>query len=116
MLGVCEGCRRFARGEECPFCGARVGVPRSLPPGRRTRAGVLVAATAVSLAGCSSPAVLYGIPPIDASEDRTFDDAQPLYGCPPPYCGPMDSGPDGDATLDAKDASDTGSDAKDGGG
>jgi len=92
-LGICEGCRRFARGETCPFCGARVGAPKATPAGRRTRAGRLVTAAAL-VAGCSSsPTPAYGAPaygdpaydagPMDASKDAGPDGPSAAYGGPP---------------------------------
>jgi hypothetical protein len=86
-LGICTGCRRFARGEKCPFCGAAVGEGKSLPRGRATRAGVVVAAAtaAVVATACSSA---YGGPPGDGgSNDTGADTMVAAYGGPP-----MDAG------------------------
>ena len=115
-LGVCQGCRRFARGESCPFCGAMVEAPKARPLGRRTRCGALVvgsiAAATVTVAGCSAqPAygivAMYGGPPTDGA---TFDGPSAMYGGPPVDAG--DSGA-GDAAKDSSgdapsDASDSG--------
>jgi hypothetical protein len=101
-VGICRGCRRFARGESCPFCGAIVGAPLSLPPGRRTRTGRLVGsatAAAVVLAGCSGQDV-YGGPPFDGGNDTGPIAADAAYGIVP-----FDAGDTG--VKDASDASTT---------
>lgn len=89
-LGVCEGCRRFARGESCPFCGAHVAPPKPLPTGRRTRAGKIVAMATLAMGcGTTAPAPLYGDPAydsgmIDAPKDNNVPDSPvAMYGLPP---------------------------------
>src|SRR5437764_223804 len=102
-LGICAGCRRFARGARCPFCGARVGAPAPLPLGRRTRAGRLVGpATALVILGCGSAE--YGAPPFDSGPD----DGKPV-AADAAYGGlPYDSGVDSGTDSGPSDAGDGG--------
>jgi hypothetical protein len=92
-LGVCEGCRRFARGERCPFCGARVGAPLPIPGGRRNRLGKLAAgAAALALAGCGAQ-THYGAPAFDSGpEDAPPIAADAAYGASPVDSGAKDAG------------------------
>jgi hypothetical protein len=96
-LGICEGCRRFARGSSCPFCGARVAAPKKRKPERRSRNGVLAAAAlAIACGGTTAPDG-------DASSEASSDapaDVREDDSAPVPFYGaaPFDSG------TDAKDA------------
>jgi hypothetical protein len=94
-LGICAGCKRFARGDVCPFCGADVGAPRSRTSGRRARNGVLALAITAACGGTT----LGGS---DASMDAVGSDAADAKDdmAPIPFYGavPLDSGTDsGDA-------------------
>src|SRR5437762_224001 len=97
-LGICAGCRRFARGARCPFCGASVGPPLAREPGRRARNALyresVLAAAAIAIA-CGGTTT----PDKDASDDGSSD-AREDWNAQPPYgIAPMDAG------KDARDAS-----------
>jgi hypothetical protein len=109
-LGICEGCRRFARGESCPFCGASVAAPKKRKQGRRARNGMAAAAVlAIACGGTitsgsdasddafadvreddSAPIPFYGAVPFDSGKDArdsgpdVYEGGVPLYGHPPP--------------------------------
>jgi len=84
-LGLCNGCKRFARGETCPFCGDGVTPNPWRPVARLSRA----AAVAVALSGCTQtlqqpvqppePAIDAGPVAVDPVPAPT-----PMYGAAPP--------------------------------
>ena len=96
MLGVCQSCRKFARGEVCPFCGGSVAAPLPGVTRRTTRAGRVIGATAVAVAlGCGS--AVYGGPPVDGGNDADNNDAAAKDAAPDTIMGayggpPMDAG------------------------
>lgn len=92
-LGICGGCKRFARfGADCPFCGNTVGAPRSRKPGRRARNGVLAAA--ITVAACGGTTAPGNDAATDAVKDAVMEDSAPIpfYGAPTWDAGPPDSG------------------------
>jgi hypothetical protein len=88
-LRICSGCRRFARGEICPFCSGELHDKPS-----RVTAGRMIAMAAIATTACASPA--YGIAMVDSGD--YYDSGVALYGGPP-----IDSGSDAakDAGTDA---------------
>ena len=84
-LGMCMGCKRFARGETCPFCGASVAAPRVRPLGRRNRAGRLVGTAIAAAVAVSCGSTMYGAPPLDSGAKDAGGDVEDeapatLYG------------------------------------
>src|SRR5689334_6003474 len=73
-LGLCGGCKRFARGEICPFCRHTVTPNPWRPALRLSRA----AAIAVALGGCSSSL------PTPPADPIPIPAPTPMYGAAPP--------------------------------
>ena len=103
-LGICNGCKRFAREVVCPFCGADVGEPRSKNSRRRARNGVLALAITAACGGVTTvggtDASTDASVGTDAAADTKEDMAPiPFYGAAPFDTGTdtrSDGGGDGD--------------------
>src|SRR5262245_20310156 len=100
-LGICRGCRRFARHDKCPFCGGDVlpGIPQRADAPRVPRTALALVG-AMAVAACSG----YGIAPRNPNFTELGVDPT-LKGSDAGSDAPSDATADADAKSDAANTS-----------